>query len=192
MLPGWHALLTSTYVYSKSHEWSSWRIVRKEVPRLICFEYNAYCISLVVYSNRPCVTKVTQRTWKLLHAVSQYHMILTRTCQTYIINTMAADDLASFVARSSAAMILTGHMFLHSRYHSCSWPGSLCRQVISSHGIDWAYIFTYKVNTMAADDLAPCITRSSAAMVLTGHLYSYTKSISWLLMTWLLVSPGHQ
>ena len=75
-----------------------------------------------------------------------------RTCLSYKVNMMAADDLVMKGARASAAMVLTSF--------SCNNPAS-----------------------------AP------EGLTLNGRGPSYlglTRSISWLLMPWLLSSPGHQ
>ena len=134
------------------------------------------------------------------------------------------------------------------QYHGCRCPGSLYSQAISTQQPQYSLItrcyhdFRYKhlwisqfvnndgvetiisqwnkVNTMAADVLAPCIPRPSAlsshnihllqdAITISGTniceslnlltmmglkpLYpSGTRSIPWLPMSWLLVFPGHQ
>ena len=115
------------------------------------------------------------------------------------VNTMAADALAPCVARPSAAMILTMQSTQgeQGQYHGCSCPGPLQCQAISSYDIYYVeYIHREnKVNTMAADALAPCIARpsASAAMILTmqSTYTGRTRSIPWLMMPWLLASPGH-
>ena len=58
-------------------------------------------------------------------------------------NTMAADVLAPCIASSSAAMVLNMYdnhvLVFHGQYHGCWCPGSFCCQVISSHGIEYAW-----------------------------------------------------
>ena len=100
---------------------------------------------------------------------------------------MAADAPDHCVARSSAAMMSfpgitlinpsgAGALGELGQYHDCWCPGSLRCQVTSSHDKllrhnPWLTLLLLglwenQVNTMAADALDPCVTRSSAAMIL--------------------------
>ena len=92
-------------------------------------------------------------------------IVLTQSSTFNItVNTMPADDLVTLVTRASATIVLD--LVIHfqhlSQYHGYWWPGDGSHQGISSH----------------------CIWPS--------HPLSTSQSIPWLLMPWLLASPGHQ
>ena len=76
------------------------------------------------------------------------------------------------------------------QYHGCWCPGSLRRQVISS-----MVLITQDKWVTAFHEVWFQLPLSSQELTLNVRGPSYlglTRSISWLLMPWLLTSPGHQ
>ena len=89
-----------------------------------------------------------------------------KTFLFYIVNTIAADGLAALRCRASAAVVLTYSVVL-LECSSCS------TRKVNPHHAGTELSWYNEANTMAADALAPCVARSSAAMILTmwiGHV----------------------
>ena len=132
---------------------------------------------------------------------------MTGTLISCIVNTMAADDMATQGARASAAIIpsLARKYILHtcSQYNGCWYHSDARSPGINSHEIglslpDYSRLSTkvypaYMFSTMAADIIATQGARASTAMALVylsliipGLARKYilhTCSVQWLLIS---------
>ena len=109
------------------------------------------------------------------------------------VSTSSHRSRSSFINPCSAEFIL-GEEYLHfllflkcsdgagNQYHGCWWPGDTRSQGINNHCIDTA---CPKYSGIQHPKWLTLNVRGPSYLGLT-------RSISWLLMPWLLPSPGHQ